>query len=414
LRVLLIHQAFCGPADPGGTRHYELGRRLVAAGHRLTVVTSRYSYLTGEQKCTAEDCGGIELRFAKSVPGLHRSNFWRLFVFTYFMMSSIVAGSRVGETDVILGTTPSIFQAVSAYVIAAVRGCRFVLEVRDLWPEFAIDLGLLRSPLLIWLARRLEAFLYMRADHIIVNSPAYREYLLGNGIADAKISLVANGVDTSLFDPAARGEAFRREQELGDKFVVMYAGALGFANDIDCLLRAASRFREDPGVVVVIVGDGRELPRLRVEADALNLNNVRFVAAQPKQRMAEILAAADVCVATLKNVPMFRTTYPNKVFDYMATGRPTILATDGVIRQVIENAGGGLVVAPGDDAALWNAIMQLRFSPELRREMGANARSYVTQHFDREAQGAHFVKVLESICLHRATVEKASIPAAEL
>jgi len=176
----------------------------------------------------------------------------------------------------------------------------------------------------------------------------------------------------------------------------MYAGALGLANDIDCLLRSAALLRDRTDIVFAIVGDGKELPRLRSEADLLELNNVHFVPAQPKQYMPSVLAAADLCVATLKDVPMLRTTYPNKVFDYMAAGRPTILAIDGPIREVIEKSQSGICVPPGDDAALAEALLALYESPGLREQMGQNARSFVISHFDRALQAKQLAEILQS------------------
>ena len=155
----------------------------------------------------------------------------------------------------------------------------------------------------------------------------------------------------------------------------MYAGALGLANDIDCVLNAAARLRYQTDIVFALVGDGKELSQLRMRAESLELNNIRFIAAQPKKRMPEVLAAADVCVATLKDVPMLRTTYPNKVFDYMAAGRPTVLAIEGPIREVIEKSGGGMCVPPGDDAAVAAAVLELYHRPEVRQEMATKARS---------------------------------------
>ena len=394
MHLLLIHQAFSAPNDPGGTRHYEFARRLHAMGHRVTVVTSPYSYLTGEEKIDRASLDGINVRFAPTISGLHDSYVRRVLVFLTFMVSSVFTAFAVSEVDVVIGTSPPIFQAFSAWIVAALRRSPFLLEVRDLWPEFAIELGMLRNPLLIYLARALERFLYRRADHIIVNSPAYRDYLLAKGIQESVISLVANGVDASMFHPEDRGETFRCEFGLEGKVVVMYAGALGIANDIDCLLRAASHVRQDPEIVFVIVGNGKELSRLQHEAKSMDFGNVRFVPAQPKQRMPEVLAAADVCIATLKDIPMFRMTYPNKVFDYMAAGRPTVLAIDGVIREVIEAARGGLFVPPGDDDTLAETILKLRDSPELRREMGRNARNYVALHFDRDTRARKFAELL--------------------
>ena len=396
MRILLIHQAFSLPNEPGGTRHYELAKRLVAMGHSVTIVTSRVNYLTGTHK-SGVNKSGIEMRFAPTLSGYHRNYVRRTLVFLSFMMSSLASGLRTGPVDVIVGTSPSIFQAVAAWMVAAVRRRPFVLEIRDLWPEFAIDMGLLRNASLILLARFIERFLYRHANHIIVNSPEYRDYLLKRGIVHTKISAVPNGVDASLFCPRADGGGFRREHALEGKFVVMYAGALGLANDIECLLRAALRLREDEAIVFVIVGGGKEEARLRSQAQSMCLENICFVSAQPKERMPEILAAADVCVATLKDIRMFRMPYPNKVFDYMAAGRPIVLAIDGAIRKVLEHAEGGLWVQPGDDKAIAQAILKLRHSIQLRTKMGASAREYVERHFNRDEQAQQLAAILENV-----------------
>jgi glycosyltransferase involved in cell wall biosynthesis len=280
MRVLLIHQAFSLPGEPGGTRHYELGKRLVAMGHSVTIVTSRLNYLTGAPN--AGNNSGVDVRYAPALSGYHRSYLSRGLVFLSFMVSSFASALRAGPVNVIVGTSPPIFQAISAWMLAVIHQRAFVLEIRDLWPDFAIDMGLLRFPLFISLARFIERFLYRRATHIVVNSPAYRDHLRNSGIPATKISLVANGVDVSTFQPGVDDGRFRREHGLNGKFVVMYAGALGLANDIECLLRAALRLREDETIVFVIVGSGKEEARLRREAQSMRLDNVRFVSAQPK------------------------------------------------------------------------------------------------------------------------------------
>lgn len=293
-----------------------------------------------------------------------------------------------------MGTSPPIFQAVSAWLVAALRRRPFLLEIRDLWPEFAIDMGVLKNPALIWLSRWLERFLYGRATHLLVNSPAYRDYLVERGVPAVKISLIANGVDPDMFDPAATGEALRQELGLNGQFVVTYAGALGLANDIPTLLRAAGRLRDYPGIHFLLVGDGKERPDLETLARQLRLPNVTFAGSRPKSDMPAILAASDACTAILQNIPMFRTTYPNKVFDYMAAGRPTILAIDGVIRQVVDNARGGVFVPPGDDAALAEAILRLSRQPAKARQMGQAARAYVATHFNRHDQAQAFADLV--------------------
>jgi glycosyltransferase involved in cell wall biosynthesis len=198
-----------------------------------------------------------------------------------------------------------------------------------------------------------------------------------------------------MFDPAARGERIRAELGLENKFVVTYAGALGAANDISTILRAANGLRNRRQIVFLFVGDGKERANLEALARSLELRNVRFVGARPKNEMREILAASDACVATLLNIPMFATTYPNKVFDYMAAGRPTILGIDGVIRKVIEDAHGGICVPPGNDASIQNAIVRLSEDPVEAQRMGDSARAFVCEHFNRHDQASEFVQLMQ-------------------
>jgi len=404
MRVLLIHQAFVSPQEAGGTRHFEFGRHLVERGHDVTIVASDLSYLSGRRAVdrhgvfAVQNISGIRVLRAYTYPALHRSFVWRVFSFLSFMASSVWAGLSTKRPDLVLGTSPPIFQAVSAWLVAAIRRRPFLLEIRDLWPEFAIDMGVLKNPILIGLSRWLERFLYARADHVLVNSPAYWDYLLGKGLPPSKISVIPNGVDPDMFDPHAEGSGVRREFNLNSKFVVTYAGALGPANDIPVILRAAERLKNKTNIHFMLVGDGKERPRLESLAKEMRLPNVTFTGARPKSEMGEFLAASDACIAILMNIPMFRTTYPNKVFDYMAAGRPTILAIDGVIRKVVETAGGGLFVPPGNDFALAEAVKSLADDPNKARIMGRSARDYVVRHFNRQSHVREFTELIEKFC----------------
>lgn len=401
--ILLLHQQFASKSDPGGTRHYELGRAASASGHQFTVIASDVNHAVGRRPSSGghlvneaiED--GIRVLRVYTYDASHKSYALRIFSFLGFTIASFLVGVRVKKPDVIMGTTPQIFQAVSAWLIAALRRRPFLLEVRDLWPEFAIDIGILRNPLLIRLARSLEGFLYSRADYLLVNSPAYRDYLVGKGIAADRITLIPNGVDAAMFFPAERAEEFRRQLGIGDKFVVTYAGALGMANDIKVVLDAAALLRGRRDIHILIVGDGKERRVLEQDARDSGLTNVTFTGAFPKSEMHRVLAASDSCLAILKNIKMFSTTYPNKVFDYMAAGRPTILAIDGVIRKVIEAAEGGVFAEPGNPAALAAAIVTLADNPGHARQMGSRARAYVEEHFNRQQQGREFVGFLTTV-----------------
>lgn len=407
MHVLLIHQGFASPNEPGGTRHFELARRAIDYGHQFTVIASDFSYFLGKsathlpRMTTEEMVEGIRVIRAYTYPSLHGSFFKQLLSFISFAVTSFIAAVRVRKIDLVMGTSPPIFQAVSAWLVAALRRRPLLLEIRDLWPEFIIDMGKLKSPLAIRISRWLEFFLYRRASHLLVNSPAYVDYLIEKGVPSAKITLIANGVDPAMFDPSADGIEVRRRLNLDGRFVVVYAGAMGPANDLEILLDAAAELRRDPRFFFLLVGDGKLRKHLQAKAETLHLENVTFAGAQPKQEMRHFLASADTCVAILQNIRMFQMTYPNKVFDYMAAGRPILLAIDGVIREVVEAAQAGIYVPPGDPKALADALHYLADHPEERREMCRRGRLYVEEKFNRARQSRQFISLLEEVAAKR-------------
>ena len=389
MKILLINQAFVAPDEPGHTRHFEMAKFLRARGHELVIVASDLNYQTGQRTIARKGIfaeqviEGVRIMRAYIYPALHRSYFWRIISFFSFMFSSVWTALQVRDVDLVMGTTPPIFQAVSAWTVALIRRKPFLLEVRDLWPEFGVSMGVLTNPILIALGRWLEKFLYARATHILVNSPAYKEYMIGKGVPENKITFIAYGTDVDMFNPQVDGSSIRSELGLENKFVVLYAGALGQANDIDTILRAARRLMSYDKIYFVVFGDGKERPRLQSEAERMQLTNIIFAGVRAKKDMPLVVASADVCLAILQDIPMFRTTYPNKVFDYMAAGRATVLVIDGVSRQLMESSNGGVYVQPGNDELLAQKILELSKDAKRVQQMGQNSRDYLVKHLDR-------------------------------
>jgi glycosyltransferase involved in cell wall biosynthesis len=406
MHILIIHQAFASLNEPGGTRHYELAQVLISRGHRVTVIASPVSYLTGEKApsqpppfSTKIGEGQIEILRASVYSAHHKSFIHRVLAFFSFMLSSFWIGLGVKNVDVVWGTSPPIFQGVTALLLARLKGAKFLFEVRDLWPRFAIAVGVLRNYWLIRASEWLERMLYRSADRVMVNSPAYVNYVKERGAR--QVELIPNGADPSMFDPADNGADFRSEHHLEDNFVAMYAGAHGMSNDLEVVLEAARQLEDVPEVEVVFVGDGKEKSALMARAAAMSLPNVTFLSSVPKTGMAEALAASDACIAILKPLEEYKWTYPNKVFDYMAAGRPVALAIDGVIREVIEAADCGLFAAPGNPSALAEVIRQLASDRKKSRAMGLRGRAYLEEHFSRETMAGNLLKVLEALAAER-------------
>jgi len=391
---------FALPSEGGGTRHFEFARYCVEQGEQFTAITSDVSYLHGNRtsKPREELIGGVRIYRVAMPAALHKNFFWRMVAYLGFMQKSFVAGWKQGtHADVIMGTSPSLFQAFAASMVALFRRKPFLLEIRDLWPDFAIDMGVLKSRVAIFLSRRLENHLYRRARHIVVNSPAYVEYLVNKGVAREKISLISNGVDPDMFSPSLDSATYRKRHHLEGKFIAVYAGAIGPANDIRTIVDAAKILSNDPEIHFVIAGDGKARGEIEQLIEQLKLTNISMPGVIPKSEIAEFLAMADVCLATLMDIRMFKMTFPNKVFDYMAAGRPTILGIDGVIREVLEKSEGGIFVQPGDPQSLAQAVKRLQQDPPLRHRMGQQAREYVVKHFNRKDQAEQFRCLLENL-----------------
>jgi glycosyltransferase involved in cell wall biosynthesis len=317
-----------------------------------------------------------------------------VFSFFIFMLSSFLAGWRVRNVDLVWGTSPPIFQGATAWALARLKRVPFLFEVRDLWPAFAIQVGVLRQPQLIRLSEWLERFLYHNADRLVVNSPGFVEHVKARGAR--QVDLVPNGADTAMFDPHASGIVYRQKHGLEGRFVALYAGAHGMSNDLGVLLQAAAQLADRPEIAIVLLGDGKDKPALVAQAQEMGLENVYFLPPVPKTEMTVALAAADACIAILKPIPLYGTVYPNKVFDYMAAARPVILAIDGVIREVVEAADAGVFTPPGDPTALAETIRALADDPERGRAMGMNGRRYVETHFDREMLAEKLASLVEA------------------
>ncbi|MBN2256763.1 MAG: glycosyltransferase family 4 protein [Anaerolineaceae bacterium] len=404
MHILLIHQAFSTLDEAGGTRHVELAQYLVEHGHQVTVIASPISYLTGklvtrhQRSHKSQPHSNLSIHRCYTYNALHKSYVHRVFGFMSFMVTSFITALQVRSVDIVWGTSPPIFQGATAWLVARLKGASFLFEVRDLWPAFAVAVGVLRNRLLITASEWLEGFLYRHADRVVVNSPGFIEHVKTHGAKD--VTLLPNSVDIAMFVSRAEPEVYREKLGLQDQFVVLYAGAHGLSNDLEVVLDAADILREDKTIRFLLVGDGKEKPKLIARAEQQKLANVMFMPSQPKKAIPDILSMADACLAILKPLDLYKTTYPNKVFDYMAAAKPVILAIDGVIRQVVEAAGGGVFVKPGNPRALAACVKNLADNPAQARGMGQAGYRYVRKHFNRQDIAGQFSGFIESMRKH--------------
>jgi glycosyltransferase involved in cell wall biosynthesis len=315
-----------------------------------------------------------------------------------FAASSLASGFRLGPTDVVIASSPTFFAAYSAWVTARARRAVFVLEVRDLWPEAFIDLGVLRRGHVTQLLEALVRFLYRHADGIVVVTEPFAERIAAQGIPRTKITTITNGADIEWFgsDVSGSAELLRRKLGLQQKFVVAYIGAHGVSHGLMSVMAAAKRCTDDH-IAFLFVGDGGEkaaLERYRMEN---SLDNVVMLPSQPAETIREFYALADVCLVPLRDIPLFEAFIPSKMFEMMAMGRPIIASVRGEAQRILEQSGAALVIAPESPEALLDAVEILARSPGRLSSMGAAGRAYVGAHYSRHSLGMRYAALLSEL-----------------
>lgn len=405
MNILLLTAYF--PPDTGSAAHlfYELGVALTREGHMVSVLTSFPSYhAQGDLRryrgrlWMVEEVDGI--RVARVVaPNLPRHIPFARGIWQFSLaMAFALGGMRLPRQDVALVYSPPLPLGLTAWWLKFSRKVPFVLNVQDLFPQSVIDLGILRNRWLIRFFEGMERFVYRQADHITVHSPGNRDHVVGKGAPLNRVTVVPNWVDTEFIHPGERHNGFSREHNLDDKFVVSFAGILGYSQDLDVVLEAAKLLHRYSDIQFLIVGDGVEKPRLERKAVEMGLRNVRFVPMQPRHRYPEVLNASDVCLATL-HAEVRTPVVPSKMLGIMAAARPVVAAMnlDGDAPRLIEAAQCGLVVPPEDSQALAEAVLALYNNETLRVSLGQNGRRYAEEHLSLKVAARRYIAIFTQI-----------------
>jgi glycosyltransferase involved in cell wall biosynthesis len=408
MRILVIHQYFLGKGDAGGSRWNQFAKYWAEAGHEVTVLAGTVHYATGTKDprykgrfiVRQREGPGVDVCRCHVSEAYNRSFLGRFWAYLSFAFSSTLAGIlRAPRPDVIIATSPPLVVALPMWLLSVYHAAPAVFEVRDLWPESAVDTGVLTSRPLIWLSYRLEELSYRRSGWVNVLTPAFAEALVkGKGVCPAKVGMIPNGADLDILAPGPKDNQVRRRLGLGGKFVVSYFGAHGRANRVGQLLDAAEVLKDaHPDVRILLVGDGMEKPQLVEDARRRGLDNVVFVDAVPKSQVVDYINASDVCTAVLMKNETFKTVYPNKVFDYMACRRPIIIGIDGAARRLVEDAGAGLYAEPENAPAIVGAILALKQDSRAAEEMGNSGLRYVRAHYDRRALARRYLDAIRRL-----------------
>ena len=412
MNILLLHQYFLEKNEGGGSRFNEMTKVWSEQGNNITVLSGMVNYNTGKKperykgKYFYNDDNfydNVDVVRCHVSEAYNVNFLGRLWGYFSFVFSATYAGlfKVKSKHDVILVTSPPLFIGITAYILSRLKRIPFVFEVRDLWPESAIDTGVLTNGMIIKLAYWFEKFLYKKAKLINVLTPAFRDKLIEKGVPKEKIIFIPNAADFSLaeniqtsFNPIE----FNKSIGLEGKFVITYVGAHGVANHLIQLVEAAELLK-DTNVVFQLIGSGMQKEMLQQETIKKGLNNVIFRNPVSKAEVFKYILASDMGASVLKKVDTFKTIYSNKTFDYMSCKKPILLAIDGVSRQLVEDAGCGFYVEPENAVAIETAVRKA-ISMENLSGLGENGYAFAKKAFDRKILAQDYINHIKETIKH--------------
>lgn len=389
MRILLLTAYF--PPDTGSASHlyYELGKEFQKRGHEVVVVTNKPSYFPqGDMERYKKKIWFRELYDGISViridvPKLPRHiplarAIWQFLLACAFLMPILL----IKKPNVILVYSPPITLGFIGWIAKIFRDIPFILNVQDLFPQSVIDMGLLKNRFFILLAESMEKFIYKRASYITVHSFGNREHVIKKGVKQERVLVIHNWVDTEFIKPGKKENLFSDKFNLNNKFIVSFAGVLGYSQDINVILESAKKCEAYKDIQFLIVGDGVQKSQILEKAKKLGSSNVVFLPMQPREIYPQILNASDVGLATLHSF-VKTPVVPSKILSIMAAGIPVIASMDlqGDAPKIIEEAKCGYALPPENSDALTESILKLYHNPTLCKEMGENGRRYAEENF---------------------------------
>lgn len=408
MRILLIHQYYLGKNESGGSRWNEMTRVWASLGHEVVVLAGMVHYAKGTK---SEKYKGRYFSFEKydanidvlrcHVSDAYNINFLgRLWAYFSFVFSSIWGGlfKTNGKFDIIVVTSPPLFVGITAYVLSIFKRVPFIFEIRDLWPESAIDTGVLTNKMIIRFAYWFESFIYKKAKLINVLTPAFRDVLINKkNIPESKICFIPNAADFSISEELLQNfdaKSYRKELGIDENFVITYVGAHGVANHLVQIIDTAEKLK-DTNVLFLLIGDGMQKATLIEDVQNRKLKNIKFIDSVPKKEVFKYILASDLGASVLKKNDTFKTVYSNKTFDYMSCKKPILMAIDGVSRDLVEKANAGVFVEPENSNDFSEKIRYYMNNLNLIPEQGESGYKYAKEHFDRDILAKEYIDIIK-------------------
>lgn len=407
MKILFLSHYFPPEVNAPASRTFEHCRQWVKDGHEVTVVTCAPNHPRGRvypgyrnRLFQREEKDGIRVVRLWTYVTANEGFVKRTLNYVTYMVAVILAIPFLPRGHVVVSTSPQFFNGLAGYFVSRLKRMKWVLEIRDLWPESILAVGAIKNRFLIGILESLEMFAYRKADRIVVVTDAFKVYIAAKGIDSDKIEVIKNGVDLDFYaavDDRSDSAGIRRELGIEGKFVASYFGTHGMAHHLETILEAAELSRSRDDIVYLMVGDGAERERLLGIRNEKQLKNVIMLGQQPKDLMPAFWAVSDASLVLLKKSDLFKTVIPSKIFESMAMKRPLVMGVEGESLEMVQSANAGLAMRPESAEDLVHCVEQLADNPALRNELGANGRRYVGANYNRQDLARRFGALMAAI-----------------
>ena len=407
LHILFLSDNFFPEVNAPASRTHDHAKEWIKAGHNVTVITCVPNFPKGQvfdgyrNKIWQEEIiDGIRVVRVWSYIAANEGFSKRILDFLSYMLTSFLASFFIRKVDIVVGTSPQFFTAVSAWLVAFYKRKPFIFELRDLWPESIRAVGAMHESKLLVLLEKLELFLYRRAHGIVVVTHSFKDNLVKRGIDGKKISVVTNGVDVTKFKPQEKDFELIRRHNFENKFIVGYIGTLGLAHSLETILFAAKKIsqrRLEDKIHFLFLGDGANKIKLEKLALELDLKNVTFLASVPKAEVVNYWSIIDISIISLKNTELFKSVIPSKMFESMSMGIPILHAVSGESAKIIDNTGAGIPVEPENSSAIADEVIRLSQDNAALAVLGRKGQ-IASESFDRTRLANEMLKVLAACC----------------
>ncbi|MAJ59747.1 MAG: hypothetical protein CBC48_07060 [bacterium TMED88] len=390
MRILFISHYFPPEVNAPASRTHEHCRQWVADGHEVTVITGVPNHPSGQifpgfqnRWIQEENVDGIRVLRTWMLLTANSGFLKRILNYVLFGLTAAWASRRVKNPDVVIATSPQFFCGLSGALVARIKKRPFILEIRDLWPKSIVELDQLGEGPALRLLEFLERWMYHSADGIVVNTQAFIDHIAATGVRKERIELIYNGIDANRFQPRPPDEGLKQEFDLEGRTTVAYIGTLGLAHGLAAVIEAADALRSDKEFLFLLIGGGAESERLQKLITERQLSNIRLIGLQPRERMPAWIATVDILLVCLRDLPVFETVIPSKIFEFLAQERPVIVTARGEIARMARESDVALVTEPESPEALTRAIQQIQDQPDEAQRRATLGRQWVQENFVR-------------------------------